>query len=169
MLKIRLQRVGRKHDPSFRVVLVDSRRGPKSGDFIENLGFYDTIRKIKQIKGDRVKHWLGNGAQPSDTVYNLLVSEKIIEGKKKNVLPRKSPIIDEEKIKAEQEAVEKAKTEAEAKVEAENEVKVEEEIIEETSTEEKTRKDTEDVTENPVEEIKEEKEEEAPTEEEKKD
>ncbi|MBU4536609.1 30S ribosomal protein S16 [Patescibacteria group bacterium] len=86
MLKIRLQRVGKKHDPSFRVLLTDTRRGPKSGDYIENLGFYDAIRKVKQLKVDRIKHWIGNGAQVSDTVHNILVSEKVIEGKKKNVL-----------------------------------------------------------------------------------
>ena len=55
--------------------------------------------------------------QVSDTVHNFLVSHKIIEGKKKNVLPRKSPIIDEAKVKAEAEA--KAAAEAKAKAEAE--------------------------------------------------
>ena len=79
MLKIRLQRVGKKHDPSFRVILIDSRKGPKSGSFIENLGFYDAIRKVRKIKADRVKHWIANGAQVSDTVHNILISEKIIE------------------------------------------------------------------------------------------
>ena len=145
MLKIRLQRVGRKHDPSYRVVLIDSRRGPKSGDFIENLGFYDTIRKVKQIKGDRVKHWIANGAQVSDTVHNILVAEKVIEGKKKNVLPKKSPIIDEAKIAAEAEA----KTAKEEKAKAEAEAEKEEEKVEEVVTEEVP------VTEE-VEEIKEE-------------
>ncbi|MFH1402382.1 MAG: 30S ribosomal protein S16 [Patescibacteria group bacterium] len=95
MLKIRLQRVGKKHDPSFRVILTDAKQGPKSGKFIENLGFYDAIRKIKQIKADRVKYWISNGAQVSDTAYNILVGEKVIEGKKINVLPKKTPIIKE--------------------------------------------------------------------------
>ena len=92
MLKIRLQRVGRKHDPSYRVILTDARQGPKSGKFIEILGFYDAVRKVKKIKADRVKHWISNGAQVSDTVHNILVSEKVIEGKKVNVLPKKTPI-----------------------------------------------------------------------------
>jgi hypothetical protein len=52
--------------------------------------------------------------QPSDTVYNILVGQKVLEGRKRNVLPRKSPIIDEAKLKAEAEAEAKAKREAEA-------------------------------------------------------
>lgn len=104
MLKIRLKRVGRKHDPSFRVVVTEKHRGPKSGKYIENLGNYDARTNTKNIKGDRVKHWIGVGAQVSDTVHNLLVSEGILDGKKKNVLPKKKPIVKEktaEELKAE--------------------------------------------------------------------
>ncbi len=92
MLKIRLQRVGRKHDPSYRVVLTEVSQGPKSGKFIENLGFYDARTDVRQVKGERVKYWIENGAQISDTVHNILVNEKVIDGKKINVLPRKTPI-----------------------------------------------------------------------------
>ena len=113
MLKIRLQRVGRKHDPSFRVVLTDSKNGPRSGKTIEILGNYDAKKDVKRIDGEKIKNWMSKGAQVSDTVHNLLISEKIISGKKINVLPKKSPIIDEEKLKAEAEA--KAKKEADAK------------------------------------------------------
>ncbi|OGD68017.1 30S ribosomal protein S16 [Candidatus Campbellbacteria bacterium RIFCSPLOWO2_01_FULL_34_15] len=114
MLKIRLQRVGRKHDPSFRIVLTDSKNGPKSGKFLEILGNYDAKKDTKVVNGERVKELISQGAQISDTVHNILISEKIIEGKKKNVLPSKSPVVDEAKIKAEEEA-KKAKEEAEAK------------------------------------------------------
>jgi small subunit ribosomal protein S16 len=133
MLKIRLQRVGRKHYPSFRVVLTDSKNGPKSGKATEVLGNYDAKKDSKKINGERVKYWMSQGAQVSDTVHNLLVGEKIIDGKKINVLPKKSPVIDEEKIKAEAEAKEKA--EAEAKAKAEAEVKTED-VVEEVPTEE---------------------------------
>lgn len=137
MLKIRLQRVGRKHDPSYRVVLIDSQRGPKSGNFVENLGFYDAIRKVKQIKADRVKHWIENGAQVSDTVHNILVSEKVIEGKKKNVLPKKSPVVNEAKLKAEAEAKEKAEAKiAEEKAAAEAPVEEVENLVEATENKE---------------------------------
>ena len=90
MLKIRLQRVGRKHDPSYRVILTDARQGPKSGKFIENLGFYDARRNVRQVKGDRIKHWISNGAQASDTVHNILIKEQIIMGKKINVLSKRN-------------------------------------------------------------------------------
>lgn len=95
MLKIRLKRVGRKHDPSFRLVVLESQRGPKSGDYIENLGTYNARTDEKTIKGDRVNHWISVGAKPSDTAHNLLVELGIITGKKVNVLPKKSPIATE--------------------------------------------------------------------------
>lgn len=99
MLKIRLQRVGRKNEPSFRVVLVDSKMGPKSGKALEVLGSHD-FREGKgnnKINGERVKYWISHGAQPSETLHNLLVNEKIVSGKKINVLPKKKPIMKETK------------------------------------------------------------------------
>ena len=89
MLMIRLQRVGRKHDPAFRVVAVDRRRGPQSGNFLEILGSYNPRRGRPQLKGDRIKHWLASGAQTSGTVHNLLIDHKILSGPKLNVLPSK--------------------------------------------------------------------------------
>lgn len=91
MLTIRLQRVGRTNDPSFRVVAVESKRGPQTGNYLEMLGSYDARTDRAELKTERIKHWLSMGAQTSDTVHNLLVSKKIIDGKKINVLPRKSP------------------------------------------------------------------------------
>lgn len=95
MLMIRLQRTGRKHEPTFRVVLTDSRNGPKSGKYLKNLGWYDTRLKndaSKQLDVEAVKHWMSKGAKLSLTLHNFLVSEKAIEGKKLNALPRKTPI-----------------------------------------------------------------------------
>ncbi|HJN62653.1 MAG TPA: 30S ribosomal protein S16 [Candidatus Paceibacterota bacterium] len=97
MLKIRLKRVGRKHDPSYRVVLIDSSKGPQSGKVNEVLGFYDPRKDIKELENDRIKDLISKGAQVSDTVHNILVGEKVIEGKKINVLPQKSPVVKEEK------------------------------------------------------------------------
>ena len=94
MLKIRLQRIGRKNDPSFRVVLTDSKNSTKSGRFLEILGTYNPkINKTgeKHLDADRIKHWIAEGAQCSDTMHNFLVHDKIIEGKKINVLPKKHP------------------------------------------------------------------------------
>lgn len=125
MLKMRLQRVGRKNDPSYRVVVTDSRSGPKSNKQVDTLGSYNAKTNAIVIDGERAKNWIKNGVQVSPTVHNLLVRESIVAGKKINVLPKKSPIVDEAKIKAEAEA--KAKKEAET---------AKEEVAEETPTEE---------------------------------
>lgn len=125
MLKIRLKRVGRKHDPSFRLVVVESTRGPKSGQYIENLGSYDARSNSKNINSERASYWLGVGAKPSDTAYNLLVDAGVLEGKKINVLPKKSPIVkesdDTEEPKAEDSAEEASAAEAAAQVVSESE------------------------------------------------
>lgn len=118
MLKMRLQRVGRKNDPSFRVVVTDSRSGPKSNKQVDTLGSYSAKTNLFKIDGDRAKEWITKGVQVSPTVHNLMVTNKIVEGKKINVLPNKSPIVDEEKLKAEAEAKAKAEEEAKAAAEA---------------------------------------------------
>ncbi len=91
MLKIRLQRRGRKNDSAFRVVLTDSKNSTKSGKFKEILGSYNLKSGEVLFKKDRITYWMNNGAQASDTVHNFLVHQKIIEGKKKNSLSKKSP------------------------------------------------------------------------------
>lgn len=95
MLKIRLQRVGRKHDPSFRVVATNSRTGPKSNKHVAILGQHDSIRKTTSFDKDAIKNLLEKGAQVSPRVWNLLVDHKVVDGKKKNVLPKKTPIVKE--------------------------------------------------------------------------
>src|SRR3989344_4907426 len=98
MLMIRLQRVGRKHIPVFRVVLTDSKNSTKSGKSLEVLGSYDSRDdKAKIIDGERVKYWISKGAKLSGTLHNFLVDTKVIEGKKINVLPKKRPIKPEAK------------------------------------------------------------------------
>ena len=87
VLTIRLQRVGRKNDPSFRVILVEAKRAAKTGNFQELLGSYDARSDRVDLKADRIKYWISMGTTVSDTVHNLLISQKIIEGKKINVLP----------------------------------------------------------------------------------
>jgi small subunit ribosomal protein S16 len=99
MLKIRLQRTGRKHETTFRVVVTDSKNSTKSGRSLEVLGSYDPRRDdVTILKADRIKHWISVGAGVSGTMNNLLVSKKIIEGKKVNVLPKKTytkPVVEE--------------------------------------------------------------------------
>ena len=120
MLMMRLRRVGGMDDPSFRIVVAGKRNGAKSDRHIDRLGSYNPKLNHVQIDAVKAKEWLGKGVQPSDTVHNILVGQKVIEGRKKNVLPRKSPIIDEAKIKAEAEAA-AAKLAAEAKAKADAE------------------------------------------------
>lgn len=90
---IRLQRTGRKHEPTFRVVLTDSKNGPKSGKYLKNLGWYDSRLKNdanKQLDVEEIKKWMSKGAKLSLTLYNFLISAKVIEGKKLNALPKKT-------------------------------------------------------------------------------
>jgi len=92
MLKIRLQRVGRKHDPKFRLVLTDSHNGPKSGKSIKVLGWFDARLGKKEFNVEEIQHYISKGAQTSDTVHNILVSDSVINGRKVNALPRRTPI-----------------------------------------------------------------------------
>jgi len=82
MIAIRFLRIGKKHQPFFRVVVTDKKNPPRGGRFLEIVGFFNPLTKEKKLKGERIKHWLSMGAQPSDRVHNLLVSENIIKEKK---------------------------------------------------------------------------------------
>jgi small subunit ribosomal protein S16 len=104
MLKIRLQRIGRKNDPAFRAVLTDSKNSTKSGKFLEILGTYNPKSGEKNFnrnfQTDRIKYWMSRGAKCSDTMHNFLVHDKIIDGKKINVLPKKKPTVKRKELKA---------------------------------------------------------------------
>lgn len=100
MLKIRLQRIGRKNEPHFRVVLTDSKNSTKSGKFLSILGSYNAKKGVKTFDSEMIKSWISKGAQLSDTMYNFMVSEGILSGKKKNVLSKKSPTQKRKEIKA---------------------------------------------------------------------
>lgn len=80
MVKIRLRRTGKKKQPSYRVVVVDS-RSPRDGRFIEIIGHYNPVQqpKVLNIKGDRARYWLGVGAQPSETVKHLFKQVNILD------------------------------------------------------------------------------------------
>lgn len=75
MVRIRLRRVGSRHQPSFRVVAADE-ESPRDGRFLENLGHYNPRTEPATIQLDeaRIFHWLGNGAQPSDSARRVLTS-----------------------------------------------------------------------------------------------
>ena len=85
MLVIRLTRKGKKNQPFFRVVVTDKRKSSKAGRALEDLGYVDPLTKRKNLKKERILYWISKGAQPSESIHNLLVAEKIIEGKKIHV------------------------------------------------------------------------------------
>ena len=78
MLAIRLARIGKKKHPFYRIVVLDKRK-PRNGRTVEIVGTYDPLKNPAEIKlvADRIKYWLGCGAQPSDTVRSFLVAQKI--------------------------------------------------------------------------------------------
>jgi small subunit ribosomal protein S16 len=78
VLMIRLARIGKKKTPFYRVVVIEKTR-PRNGRVVENVGTYDPLKNPAEykLKAERIKHWLGCGAQPSDTVRSILRREKI--------------------------------------------------------------------------------------------
>ena len=150
MLTIRFFRTGKKNQPFFKIVVIDKRKAPKSGRFVEEVGFYNPLTKEKNIKADRVKCWISVGAAPSDTVHNLLVKEQIIDGKKVDVHKEK----EEEKpteTTSQQPVIEKKEevVSEEPVVEKKEEVVSEEPVIDEKPEEKVQEKETveEDVSE----------------------
>ena len=79
-VKIRLRRMGAKRQPSYRVVVADSRY-PRDGRFIEEIGFYDPTKSpsLIRIDNEKAQQWLKNGAQPTDTVRALLKKSGAIQ------------------------------------------------------------------------------------------
>jgi small subunit ribosomal protein S16 len=105
MLMIRFQRTGRTNDPSFRIACLEKERAAKAGNIVELLGTYNPRSKALTLNEERVKHWIAQGAQPTDSIRNLLINKGVIEGKKINVLPKKTPQKNEAAIAAEAAAV----------------------------------------------------------------
>ena len=81
MLKIRFQRVGRRNDPAFRLVVTEHQARPKTNG-LETLGSHHPKTKHTVLKNERILHWISQGAQPSDSVHNLLIAKGVIKGKK---------------------------------------------------------------------------------------
>ena len=122
---IRLARGGSKQKPFYRIVVADS-RSPRDGKFIEKIGTYDPLLPKDNpnrvsLKEDRIKHWLGSGATPSDRVESFLVAAKLFERSKKKQAELDS------RIKKSQEEVKKKKAEEAAKKKAEDDAKKAEE------------------------------------------
>lgn len=112
-----MARVGKRNKAQFKIMLQESTVAP-GGKHVEILGSYDPHQKVAVLKEERIKYWLAQGVQSSDTVHNLLVSKGLVADKKRAVkLPKKEV------------AVETVETKEEVKTE---------EVKEEIKTEEKT-------------------------------
>lgn len=115
-VKIRLKRMGKKFQPFYRVVVVDGRK-KRDGRVIEEIGLYDPMQEpsLIRIDSERVQHWLSVGAQPTDTVHNLLKITGDYQAFKGLPLPEgKLQVKDADaKAKAKEEAVKAAANDAE--------------------------------------------------------
>lgn len=99
MLSLKLKRIGKKHQASFRLI-VDEKRHKMYGRNVEDLGWYNPRSKKYELKKERISHWLGAGAQPTDTVHNLLVTAGVVQGAKRAVHKVKKAENGNEKVEA---------------------------------------------------------------------
>jgi len=140
MLTIRLKSEGKKHQKTMRIVVVDSKKSSISNKYIEKIGWWIPAQHKHEINGEKALSWIAKGAQPSATVHNLLVTDKIIEGNKipkhnhsdkaieaKNKKDNPEPIKEEAKPEVKEEKTEEIKEEV---------AEVVEEVKEEAPTEE---------------------------------
>ena len=82
MLMIRFQRIGRKNDPAFRIVVLEKTSGPNAGKYVDLVGTYNPKTKATTVLGDKIKEWVAKGARISPSVMNLLIKEGVYEGTK---------------------------------------------------------------------------------------
>jgi len=155
MLKIRLQRVGKKNEPHFRLVLTEKTSSPKS-KALEILGHYDPKNKDKAFKKERILHWVSMGAQMSDTAFNILHGENIVEGQK--VVKKKISKRKREELKRKETEEAAAKESASAPATADKEEKPATDEVKEEEAEEVAKEEPK--AEEPKEEVKTETEEE---------
>ncbi|MBI3626661.1 30S ribosomal protein S16 [Candidatus Uhrbacteria bacterium] len=86
MLAIKLSRTGKNKEPHYRLIVLEKTKDPW-GDYLENLGYVNTRPEppVYDLKVERIKYWIAKGAQPTDTVHNMLVTKGIIVAPKRNV------------------------------------------------------------------------------------
>jgi small subunit ribosomal protein S16 len=89
MLKIRLQRVGKKNDPYFRLIVTPHTHKAKTGKATEILGSFNVQKGEHKVEIERIKYWLSVGAQMSATVENFLIDQKVVNGAKVRTLNAK--------------------------------------------------------------------------------
>ena len=119
-VKIRLSRHGAKKRPNYRIVVADN-RAPRDGKFLEKVGTFNPLKDKSddsrlKLDLDRIKHWLGNGAQPTNTVHKFLSDAGVLKPVKRNnpnkAKPKKKA---QERLKAKEELLKKKQEETEQK------------------------------------------------------
>ena len=117
MLKVRLQRTGKRGQAYFRVVVLEHTKKPK-GKFLELLGNYDPHKKEFKVKMNRVEYWVSKGAQVSPTVNNLLVNYKYWDKPKmQSWKPKKKPTTNDQQLTTKKETPAEQKPAEESKQE----------------------------------------------------
>lgn len=129
MLSIRLSRTGKKKQPYYRIIVIDKQRDPW-GKALEILGSRNPRNKELTLKEERVKYWLEKGAQPSNSVWNILIEAGIVKGDKRGVTH-----ISKKRKAKEAEKAEEAKEAEKAPEEAKSAEAPQEEPKESSSTE----------------------------------
>lgn len=133
-VKIRMKRLGAKKAPFYRIVVADSRRA-RNGRFIEEIGFYNPISEPRmfRVDADKVKTWMANGAQPSDTIkrlfreYGVMEAEGIVASGLSTERKPKAKVVDFADTKKEKDEENEAANEPMAE---KDEVKAEDEATE---------------------------------------
>jgi len=110
MLAIKLRRIGRSRQPSYRLIVAE-KRSKVGGKYVEDLGWYNPKEKTREFRSERVKYWLGVGVKPTDTAHNLLVSAGIINKPKIAVHNQSKEKEEEKSEEAKSEIAEKQQTE----------------------------------------------------------
>ncbi len=87
MLTLRLSRMGKKKQPTYRLIVSEKGRDPW-GKALEILGTYNPRTKVVAFNTERIAYWISKGSQASDSVWNLLLKEKLVEGKKRNTVAK---------------------------------------------------------------------------------
>ena len=120
MLRIRLRRTGQKHQPSYRLVVADQ-NARRDGDFVEIVGHYNPRSEPTEIvvNEERIKYWLGVGAQPSDTVHRILHKQGLTTTEPRKQATKPSRVEREAVAAAEKAAAEAREAAAKAAAEAE--------------------------------------------------
>ncbi len=145
MLRIRFFRKGRKKQPFYKIIVTDKNNPPNSGRFVEDVGFYNPLTKDCKIEKEKVLFWIEKGAQPSDTVKNLLINKKIIEGEKVNVVSfskkRKEKINSKKEKDGKKEEVSASEEKVEENIEHKDDKKETGEKVEENKKSEEENKE----------------------------